>query len=688
MANHIVRTRGELTEVYKRLKQRKHIALDTEYDAQPAEWAVRMREDLDNEHGKKKSKKVKITDNSLLNLVGMSLADKDDAWYVPCSLVGVETARKCAQGLMAVEGLTIWAHNWRAEWNSLKPDLDAVKARLGDTMIAAWCCEAGEPYYQGGKLKYRYGLKPVVKHLFGIAMKDYTDVVGGQVLAHGPTNEDIEALYVEELAELHRRCLPKPPTKKALNEVRKAYNARRKLQVWRERVASDCTPEEIADYACADASMTLQLARYLAKRLKEVGYHDQFWSVEMKVARIVHEMEHEGVPVDVAYFERCRDELRKQVKELEDKWYSLTSTSIRSASQCAKAVFEDLKCWEPGPLSYTKKGQLSVNKQSIGYALATCPEGSLGRELAILKKEHSKLYKLANTYMNAFIYQGKYNGGRMRCDIVQTGTNTGRFAMKNPNLQSTPKEMIREGLVAPDGWVFVDADWASLEIVVMGHFSKDARIAEIVLTGKSQHDITAEGLGIKRQDAKTVNFLLNYGGGAKRLSANLMIPWVEVTRRDGHKYFVAPPQVTRMVEKYYETYSGVSEFREHIAEECRYTGYVSTILGRRRYLPAIHSRDKLARYEAERMASNTPIQGSAADIAKLAMIKLWELWRARKSSARMLLQVHDEILVMCREDEAQQVADEMKEVMANPGVKLILPLRAEVGIGRSWAGAK
>ena len=648
---------------------------------------MRMAHDIAAERGKKVKIPKKITDKTKYKLVGLSVADIHDSWYLPCALLGEEVVKRFANALLSIEGLTVWAHNWKAEWNSLKIDLDKVKARMGDTMLAAWATEYGEPYYANGKLKYHYGLKEVVKHVFGVDMLQYRDVVGGEVLVSGMSNEDNDALYAKEIEACHAAFAPKPPTKKAINEVRKAYNKRKREQVWRDKVASDVPPVDMKDYACSDAEWTLKLARIVVKRLKEFEYINKFWEVEMPIARIVHEMEHTGLVIDVEYFKQQKGMLHEKLRMLEKRWWAKTQSDIRKDREIADIVYNKLKCWPIGEACKTDKGNLSVNKKAIAYILQMCPEGSLGRELALIKQEHSKLYKLANTYMNVFIYQGTYNGGsRLTCDILQHGTNTGRFSMKNPNIQSTPKEMIREGLRAPEGCVLVDGDWAGLEIVVMGHYSEDAKIAEIVLTGKSQHDITAEAIGIPRDKAKAYNFALNYGGGPVTVAKAMFVPLEKYKRRDGTEGLSAPAHIREGVKRYHEAYSGVADYRERVAVECREYGYVETFLGRRRYLPDIGHKDNGKRFQAERQAANTPIQGTAADIAKMAMVQLWRAWGT--STARMVLQVHDELLVLCPAEDAQRVKKDMEELMAKPGIELILPLRAEVGIGKSWAEAK
>lgn len=334
----------------------------------------------------------------------------------------------------------------------------------------------------------------------------------------------------------------------------------------------------------------------------------------------------------------------------------------------------------------TPKGALSVSRAMLDYLEKTAPEGHLARRLVQIKREHSKGYKLLTTYSSSLLKQLPYRAdGRIRCDVHHTGTDTGRFSCSDPNLQAQPRDeegwpSIRKMFVAGSDRLVLDADYAQLEVIILAHYSRDPALLDVVLNGKSMHDITAAALGIPRHTAKVVNFLKSYGGGAKKLATALGIPLV-----NRYGKLAAPRHVQEYCDKWDRTYEGVTEYRSEMAKFARTHGYVQTLLGRRRYLPEIHSSDKIARFHAERVASNTPIQGTAADIVKTATVNLHKHWRG--TDKKILLQVHDELVSEVPETGVEEAAREKKEIMES-AVKLTLPLKAEVKWAKSWAEAK
>ncbi len=683
----LVRSDAEVRDIVRKLidSSRKNIAVDTEFDTYTPEYAARMAEGT--------QRKPRVFDHSPATTVGMSLcASHHEAYYIPLrSIYGADAAaigKRIVASLGEKHGKTLWAWNWKAEWKSLGINPDETQAKYYDAMVLAWLLEAGSPFYEAGKLRYKYGLKDVALHILEYEMVEFSELVNGKELVSGVTEEQNNALYEQEIRDIHAKFAPKPPTKKALNEARKAYNRRAKENVYRKRMVGDLQQESVYKYACADAWATYALASRLVEKAKQEGMWDVFRSVEVPTTRIVYGMERRGIAVDVPYFLGEKKRLWHRVLELEEEWRALADCDIRSASQCADALYNKLKCWPETPSSRTAKGNLAVNKRALAVALDMCEEGSLGRRLALIKQEHSKLFKLVTAYMSEFVFQGQYTSDkRVHAKTMQIGTNTGRFAMKNPNLQSTPKEIIRKGIVAPEGRLFCCGDWSSLEIVVMGHFSKDAKIYEIVLSGKSQHDITAEGVGVARSVAKTLNFGLNYGGGATTIARALNVPLEPLRLRSGETVMAAPAHIREWVKKYAETYEGVMAWRAKVAQECAQTGYVRTLSGRKRHLPGIYSSDRGEKAGAERQAYNTPIQGTAAEIAKAAMVALDGWLRANTPNAFMVLQVHDELVVECDEADGPRIKKAMEDIMANT-IKLDLPLKAEVKLGKSWEDAK
>ena len=440
----------QILDAYAKIKElgAKNVAIDTEFNTYTPEYAVEM--------AKGTGRKARVWTHTQAETVGISVSiGPKFTFYAPLHGLGMfGTARKFIKMCLR-DGMTLWAWNWKAEWKAL-----GIAPTIGDAyydaMVLAWFLEEGVPFYEAGKLRYKYGLKECAAHLLGEEMQEFKELTSGKVLVSGVTEEANMRLYSEDIANIHAEFAPKPPTKKALNEARKNYNARARACVYRKKMAGDIPVEEIAPYACDDARMTWRLASLLKKKAKEQGLWETFEKYEVPITRITHNMEQRGIRVDVPFFEQKKKELSRRVDKLEQLWLEKAGCDIRSAKQCADALYNQLKCWPKSAASYTAKGSLAVNKKALAIALDACPEGSLGRELALIKKEHSKLYKLVTAYISEFIFQGKFNiSERVHARTSQIGTNTGRFAMKNPNLQSTPKEIIREGIVADSRYVFV-----------------------------------------------------------------------------------------------------------------------------------------------------------------------------------------------------------------------------------------
>jgi DNA polymerase-1 len=272
--------------------------------------------------------------------------------------------------------------------------------------------------------------------------------------------------------------------------------------------------------------------------------------------------------------------------------------------------------------------------------------------------------------------------GRLHTSFIQTGTATGRLSSREPNLQNIPiraeeGRRIREAFIAKPGCVLVSADYSQIELVVLAHLSEDKNLIASFMEGKDVHSRTAAlifGIDEKhisneqRRIAKTINFGVMYGMSAFRLANEL-----QISRTDA----------TAFIEAYFRTYSGVRSFIDSLIKKTEQVGYASTILGRRRYIPEINSRNKTEKAGAERIAVNTPIQGSAADIVKTAMIKLDAALLAASSPARLLLSIHDELILECPKNMAKECGELVKREMEN-AVKLKIPLRVSVETGKSW----
>jgi len=322
-------------------------------------------------------------------------------------------------------------------------------------------------------------------------------------------------------------------------------------------------------------------------------------------------------------------------------------------------------------------------KTKTGYSTDAASLEELAREdpLPALILRHRTLAKLKSTYVDTLAEMAD-NEGRLHTNFDQTGTATGRLSSREPNLQNIPIRVeegrrIREAFIAGPGNVLISADYSQIELVVLAHLSQDENLIAAFRDGADVHARTAALIsGIsedqvkseQRRIAKTINFGVMYGMSAFRLANELNISRTEAAN---------------FISAYFETYAGVRRFIEDLIKKTEETGYVSTIFGRRRYIRTINSRNKTEKAAAERIAVNTPIQGSAADIVKTAMLNLDKRLSAEKSPAHLLLQVHDELILECPKDAAAATTALVKTEMEQ-AVNLSIPLRVSVETGTRW----
>jgi DNA polymerase-1 len=344
--------------------------------------------------------------------------------------------------------------------------------------------------------------------------------------------------------------------------------------------------------------------------------------------------------------------------------------NISSTQQLQKVLFEERKL-TPG------------KKTKTGYSTDVAVLEELARvdEVPAMILRYRTLSKLKSTYVDTLADEADAEG-RLHTNFVQTGTATGRLSSREPNLQNLPirdeeGRRIREAFTAGPGSLLISADYSQIELVVLAHLSEDKNLLSAFNEGKDVHARTAALIfGIDEKDvrpdqrriAKTINFGVMYGMSAFRLANELNTSRTEAAA---------------FIEAYFRTYAGISRFIESLIKKTEETGYASTILGRRRYIPAINSRNKTEKAAAERVAVNTPIQGSAADIVKTAMLNLDRALAAAKSPARLLLQVHDELILECPKDAAGETAELVKREMEH-AAKLKIPLRVSVETGKRW----
>jgi len=364
--------------------------------------------------------------------------------------------------------------------------------------------------------------------------------------------------------------------------------------------------------------------------------------------------------------------LAKELESIQTKTHKIVGHefNLSSTQQLQKVLFEERKL-KPG-----KK-----NKTGYSTDVAVLEELAREDEVPAFILRYRTLSKLKSTYVDTLADQAD-SAGRLHTNFVQTGTATGRLSSREPNLQNIPirdeeGRRIRQAFTARPGWVLISADYSQIELVVLAHLSEDKNLIGAFTGGKDVHARTASLIfGIdeesvsseQRRIAKTINFGVMYGMSSFRLANELGISRTEAAA---------------FIEAYFKTYSGVRNYIDCLIKKTEETGHASTILGRRRYIPAINSSNKTEKAAAERVAVNTPIQGSAADIVKTAMLKLDKALTAAASPAKLLLQVHDELILECPKDAAKETAELIRKVMEN-AVKLKIPLRVSVEPGKNW----
>jgi len=434
--------------------------------------------------------------------------------------------------------------------------------------------------------------------------------------------------------------------------------------------------ERAKDYSCEDADITLQLMSVLNTELKSAENQDLFYNLEMMLVPVLMDMEFSGIKIDTRFFQEMSERFAQQIKEMEEEIYEEAGMefNINSPQQLGYVLFEKLQL--PAQKKTTKTKSYSTDVKVLKKL------SSLPHKTPKLLLRYRTLTKLKSTYLDALVKMVNPATGRVHTSFNQTVTATGRLSSSNPNLQNIPVRgeegrEIRRGFVAEKGHHLVSADYSQVELRVFAHYSGDPSFVEAFEREEDIHSKTAsEILGVAkeavtpdmRRIAKAINFGIIYGMGPQRLAEELGID-----NKTAKNY----------IDAYYRRYQGVEKYREKTIGMARDKGYVTTLFNRRRYLPGINHDKQRIRAEAERMAINTPIQGTAADLIKKAMIHIHSRLKRENLRTRMVLQVHDELLFEVPEDEVDRIGPMVKEEME--GVhRLDVPLKVDVNVGKNW----
>jgi len=570
--------------------------------------------------------------------IGISLSIKPkEAFYVPVAPHGVKTndsenktgsefidpekVKEMLSPLFADNEMTITAHNAKYDYKVSRGwKIERWQCKIWDTMVAAWVANPE---------RNNYSLDSLASYTF-----EYTPVKYHDIVRKGDTFDSVPL-------------------------------------------------ETAANYSCEDADYCIRLKRYLEPILKKTESIDLFENLEMPLLPILAEMEGEGIKIEPKSLLNYKKELSVELDQIQSDTWKIVGHefNLSSPKQLQEVLFTERKL-NPG------------KKTKTGFSTDASALEELAREdpVPALILRHRILSKLKSTYVDTLADMADARG-RIHTNFVQTGTATGRLSSREPNLQNIPVRAeegrrIREAFIAKNGCVLISADYSQIELVVLAHLSQDKNLLSAFKEEKPAQGGEAKGFqdvhvrtaalifGIDERDvkseqrriAKTINFGVIYGMSAFRLANEL-----NISRTEAQDFIAA----------YFNTYSGVRRFIDDIIAKTEKTGYVTTIAGRRRYVPTINSRNKTEKSAAERITVNTPIQGSAADIVKNAMINVDRRLKKERCSVKMLLQVHDELILECPQEEADEAIRLVKEEMEN-AVKLSIPLRVSAEKGSRW----
>ena len=427
------------------------------------------------------------------------------------------------------------------------------------------------------------------------------------------------------------------------------------------------------NYSCEDSDVTFLVSHILLPKLEDEGLKDLFDEVEIPLIEVLAHMEMNGVKIDRSLLEEMSKEFEGKIASIADRVYLLAGEqfNINSSQQLAKILFEKLK------LPKVKRTKTGVSTDTEVLTKLAQQHDLPGELLA-----YRSLSKLKSTYIDALPKLINPRTGRVHTSYNQTVTATGRLSSSDPNLQNIPirseeGKRIRQAFIPEEGWLMLSADYSQIELRILAHLAGDSTLCEAFHRDEDIHARTASNiLGIPLEDvtpemrrqAKVINFGIIYGMSAFGL---------------GKELDIEPKVASAYIEGYFQKYQGVKEYIDSSLRESREKGYVTTLLGRRRYLPEINSSNQIARNAAERTAINTPIQGTAADLIKVAMIQIHRRLKDLNLSTKMVMQVHDELVFECPEGELEQASRIIREGMEGV-MKCSVPLRVSIACGRDW----
>jgi DNA polymerase-1 len=442
----------------------------------------------------------------------------------------------------------------------------------------------------------------------------------------------------------------------------------------------DIPQEDVVEYAAEDADITWQLYEFLRNEMKDRTIEKIYKEIEEPLITVLADMEEEGVGFDGQQMEALAKELQEKINTIEKEIYEEAGTEFNVASpkQVGEVLFGKMEL--PYRWRKTKSGQYSTNEEKLS-------ELAEQHKIAGQVLEYRALTKLLSTYVKALPKMVNPRTGRIHTSFNQALAATGRLSSNNPNLQNIPirteeGRKVRKAFVPrSEDFVLLAADYSQVELRLIAEMSGDENMLDAFKHGRDIHRATAAGVfevdyeavtDDQRRSAKTVNFSIIYGAGATNLSNQL-----DISRKEAGQ----------LIDQYFKTYPGLKRYMDEIVKSARETEYVETLSGRRRYLRDINSRNNMVRSGAERIAINTPVQGTAADMIKWAMVDIHAYLRKQNCKTRMTLQVHDELVFDLHHDEKEELLPIIEEKMRSAMKGLSVPIVVECGLGQNWLEA-
>jgi len=445
-----------------------------------------------------------------------------------------------------------------------------------------------------------------------------------------------------------------------------------------KKLLSDLEENKITDITSEQACIVFHASKIMEEKIKENNQEFLYYEIELPLIEVLFSMEKHGFKIDINRLKEYIEELTEKIDILTNNIYNLAGEkfNINSPKQLGSILFEKL--------------MLPVEKKTkTGYSTAAEVLEKLKNKHPIINQilEYRQLVKLKTTYGDGLYAAVNKETGKLHSTFHQTITATGRISSTEPNLQNIPIKLemgrkIRKVFIPQSKeYLLLDGDYSQIELRVLAHVAQDETLIDAFRSGADIHKITAskvfkvpveEVTSLQRSNAKAVNFGIIYGIGAFSLSQDL-----NISRKEAEEY----------IESYFEKYPKVKEYMNRTVENAKESGYVTTLFGRRRPIPEISSKNFNLRSFGERVAMNTPIQGTAADIIKIAMVRVYKKLKERNLRSRLILQVHDELLVEVHKDELEEVKEILKNEMEN-AVKLDVPLEVDIHFGDTWFEAK